>query len=224
MISLTRQKSWYLQIAAVIFKHVYLKAIGTMLFIGVFFSVYFYLLKHPAYPLTTMPTIWLDHLVGFTPQSLPIYVSLWLYVSLPPALLTTRRELYIYGMYIAATCLAALTIFYFWPTSVPVANINWALYPDMNSLKSMDASGNACPSLHVVTAIFSVLWLHHLLRRFDSPLWVLILNWVWCIAIVYSTIATRQHVAVDVLAGIALGVPAACLSLRQHAFINDTSV
>ena len=29
-------------------------------------------------------------------------------------------------------------------------------------LKSMDASGNACPSLHVATAVFSGIWLHHL--------------------------------------------------------------
>ena len=219
---LTRPKSpWYRQIASTIFKQVYLKAIGTMLFIALFFSAYFYLLKHPAYPLTTMPIIWLDRLIGFTPHALPIYVSLWLYVSLPPALLATKRELYAYGASIAATCIAALIVFYFWPTSVPVADIDWSQYSDMHSLKSMDASGNACPSLHVVTAIFSGIWLHHLLRRFDTPLWMLTLNWAWCIAIVYSTLATRQHVAVDVLAGIALGMPAACLSLRQRAFIID---
>ena len=80
----------------------------------------------------------------------------------------------------------------------------------------MDASGNACPSLHVATAIFSGIWLHHLLRRFDAPLWMLIFNWTWCIGIIYSTLATRQHVAVDVLAGLVLGVLGAYLSLRLH--------
>jgi membrane-associated phospholipid phosphatase len=78
----------------------------------------------------------------------------------------------------------------------------------------MDASGNALPSLHVATAVFSGIWLHHLLRRFGAPPWILILNWAWCTGIVYSAMATRQHVAVDVLAGLVLGVLAAGLSLR----------
>lgn len=212
-----RTTPWYRRIAAVIPRHMALKSIGTMLFIGLFFGAYFYLLKDPAYPTTVMPITFLDHLIGFQSQSLPIYVSLWFYVSLPPALLGTKRELYGYGLSMAGTCTVALIIFYFWPTAVPAADINWALYPDMHSLKSMDASGNACPSLHVATAVFSGFWLHHLLRRFDAPLWLLIFNGGWCIAILYSTLATRQHVALDVLAGIALGVSSAYLSLRYRA-------
>lgn len=212
-----RTNPWYRQIAAVIPKHMALKSIGTMLFISLFFGAYFYLLKDPAYPTTVMPITFLDRLIGFHPQTLTIYVSLWFYVSLPPTLLATRRELYGYAMAMAGTCLAGLIAFYFWPTAVPAADINWALYPDMNSLKSMDASGNACPSLHVATAIFSGIWLHHLLRRFDTPLWILTFNGAWCLAIIYSTLATRQHVALDVLAGVALGVSSAYLSLRYRA-------
>ncbi len=210
---------WHRQIAAVIFRHALLKAFGTTLFISLFFSAYFYLLKNPIHPSTVMPTIWLDHLVGFAPQTVFVYVSLWLYVSLPPALLSTKRELYAYGASIAATCIAALLIFCFWPTSVPASGIDWSKYPDVDFLKNMDASGNACPSLHVVTAVFSGIWLHRLLRGFGSPLWLLTLNWAWCMAIVYSTLATRQHVAVDVLAGLALGMSSAYLSLRYRPII-----
>ena len=210
------QTSWYRQAAAVIPRHIYLKGIGTMLFISLFFGAYFHLLKAPAYPTTVMPITLLDRLIGFQPLALPMYLSLWVYVSLPPTLLATRRELYGYGLAMALTCLAALIVFYFWPTVVPAANIDWAQYPDVNFLKNVDASGNACPSLHVATAIFSAIWLHHLLRRFCAPLWLLSFNWVWCIGIVYSAMATRQHVAVDVLAGLVLGVLAACLSLRYQ--------
>lgn len=224
------QTPWYRQMAAVIPRHVHLKSIGTMLFIGLFFGAYFYLLKEPAYPTTVMPVTLLDNLIGFQPLALPMYISLWVYVSLPPALLATRRELYGYGMAMAGTCLAGLIVFYLWPTAVPAANIDWARYPDVDFLKSMDASGNACPSLHVTTAVFSGIWLHHLLRRFGAPPWILIFNGVWCIGIIYSTLATRQHVAVDVLAGLALGVMGAYLSLRQRADaggvvkVRDTSV
>lgn len=212
-----QQTPWHRQVAAVIPMHIHLKSIGTMLFIGLFFGAYFYLLKAPAYPTTVMPIIWLDRLVGFQPMAMSIYISLWVYVSLPPALLATRRELYGYGLAMAGTCIAGLIVFHFWPTSVPAADIDWARYPDVEFLKSMDASGNACPSLHVATAIFSGIWLHHLLSRFGAPLWILICNWTWCIGIIYSTLATRQHVAVDVLAGLVLGVLAAWLSLRQRA-------
>ena len=207
---------WYRQAAAVIPKHVYLKSIGTTLFISLFFGAYFYLLKAPTYLTTVMPVTLLDHLIGFQPLALPLYLSLWFYVSLPPALLATRRELYGYGMAMAGTCLIGLIVFYYWPTAAPAADINWALYPDVNFLKNMDASGNACPSLHVATAIFSGIWLHHLLRRFGTPLWMLIFNWTWCIGIIYSTVATRQHVAVDVVAGLVLGVLGAYLSLHLH--------
>ena len=212
----SQQTPWYRQAAAVLPKHFYLKSIGTMLFITVFFFAYFYVLKNPAYPVTVMPVTGLDRLIGFQPMTLPLYISLWVYVSLPPTLLATRRELYGYGAAMAATCLAGLLVFYFWPTAVPAADIDWALHPGVDFLKRMDASGNAFPSLHVATAIFSGFWLDHLLRRFGAPLWVRVLNTLWCIGIIYSTLATRQHVAVDMWAGLALGALTAWLSLRQR--------
>lgn len=219
-----RRVPWSRQVAAVIRRHVVLKSIGTTVFISLFFGAYFHLLKQPAYPTTVMPIIVIDRLIGFQPLALPLYLSLWVYVSLPPALLATRRELYGYAMTMAGTCLAGLIVFYFWPTAVPAPDIDWARYPDVAFLKSMDASGNACPSLHVVTAVFSGVWLRHLLRRFGAPPWLLIVNWTWCTGIVYSALATRQHVAVDVLAGLALGVLAAGLSLRYrlHTGISGT--
>jgi len=219
-----QQTPWYRQAAAVISSHMALKSIGTTLFIGLFFGAYFYLLKQPAYPTTVMPLTLLDRLIGFQPLALPLYLSLWVYVSLPPALLATPRELYGYGLAMAGACLAGLIVFYFWPTVVPAPDIDWTQYPDVAFLKSMDASGNACPSLHVVTAVFSGVWLHHLLRRFGAPQWILALNWLWCIGIVYSALATRQHVAVDVLAGLALGVPAAGLSLRHRVCASATTI
>ena len=213
MNEITKPIPWHHQLVAVIPRHVLIKSIGTTLFIGLFFSAYLYLLKTPVYPTTVMPVTLLDRLIGFQPQALPLYISLWVYVSLPPALLSTRRELYGYAMAMAATCLAGLIIFYFWPTAVPAANIDWSQDPAVDFLKNMDASGNACPSLHVTTAVFSAIWLHHLLRNFGAPKWILAFNWAWCIGIVYSTLATRQHVALDVLAGLALGLLAAWLSL-----------
>lgn len=112
--------------------------------------------------------------------------------------------------------MTALIIFYIWPTAVPVAHIDWAQYPNVDFLKNVDASGNACPSLHVATAFFSGIWLHYLLRHFGAPLWILSINSIWCLGIIYSTIAIRQHVAVDVWAGLALAGVAGLISLRYR--------
>ncbi len=200
----------------VLFKRFWFKCFGTMGFTAAFFVAYIYLLKHPVYEVTAMPLTWLDEVVPFQPVALIPYLSLWLYVSLPPLFFATAREIIAYGWRIAAVCVTGLLIFLFWPTAVPPADIDWARYPGVAFLKGVDAAGNACPSLHVATAMFSAVWLHYLLRQFGARAWLLMLNGVWCVAIVWSTMATRQHVALDVYAGIALGGLGAWLSLPHR--------
>lgn len=182
------------------------KSLGTMGFIALFFGAYFYLLKNPAFAATTMPITMVDRAIGFAPLALPIYISLWAYVSIPPLLMRTRREIIEYGAWIGGLCVFALAIFYFFPNTVPPAHIDWAQYPGMAFLKNVDAAGNACPSLHVATAVFSGVWLHWLMPKVGLNRGVRLTNALWCLAIVYSTMATKQHVAVDVVAGAALGV------------------
>jgi membrane-associated phospholipid phosphatase len=179
----------------------------------VFFAAYVYLLKNPAAQVVTMPVTIVDRLVAFEPLALPIYLSLWIYVSLPPLLMQTRREIFEYGLRIGALCLVALVIFYFWPSAVPPANIDWAIYPGMAFLKGVDAAGNACPSLHVATAVFSGVWLHRQLGALGCGRLIRIGNGLWCAGIGYSTLATKQHVSLDVFAGLVLGTVAAYLSV-----------
>jgi membrane-associated phospholipid phosphatase len=181
------------------------KFFGTSGFTLIFFSAYIYLLKNPATQVLVMPLTALDHLVAFNPLALPIYLSLWVYVSLPPMLMRTRREIVEYGMWIGGVCLVALAIFYFWPSAVPAANIDWAAYPGVAFLKGVDAAGNACPSLHVATVVFSSFWLQWLLPQVGLGRISRLVSACWCAGVVYSTMATKQHVAIDVVAGAALG-------------------
>lgn len=198
--------------------HFWFKAFGTSAFTFVFFVAYLFLLKHPAFEVTTIPTTWVDDNVAFQPAALPIYLSLWIYVSLPPLLMLTRDEIVNYGIRIAALCIAGLAVFYCWPNAVPPANIDWAQYPGVAFLKGIDAAGNACPSLHVATAVYSSLWLHWRFRHLGLGWLPHLLNIAWCVAIAYSTLATKQHVAIDVMAGTTLGVAAALLTgLKAHA-------
>ena len=161
-----------------------------------------------------MPVTALDRAVTFKPETLFLYASLWLYVTLPPGLQAHRRELIFYGVAVGVLCLIGLTFFLFWPTAIPLTHVDWAQHVGFSILKEVDASGNACPSLHVATAVFSGVWLHRILTEVNAPRPLRVLNWVWCIGIAYSTLATKQHVALDVIAGAALGMGAGLLSLQ----------
>ena len=190
------------------------KMIGTVLGMAAFFVVYFWVLRHPLFPVTTMPLTPVDRLIGFWPETLPLYLSLWFYVSLAPALLIDRRELVSYGLAAVALSATGLGIFLFWPTAVPRPEVDWSQHPAFAFLKSVDATGNACPSLHVAFAVFTALWLGRLLRQMGAGGVVRALNWLWCAGILFSTIAIRQHVALDVLAGAGLGAAVAVVHRR----------
>lgn len=206
---------WYHQAGARALKWWPAKLLGTTLGMVGFFAVYFWVLNHPAYPVTTMPLIALDRWVGFWPGALPLYLSLWIYVSLAPALVTERRELVSLGLAALGLSLVGLGIFYRWPTMVPPVAIDWTQHPGMAFLKSADAAGNACPSLHVAFAVFTAFWLERQLTQLGAGWVVRVANWAWCLGILYSTMAVRQHVALDVIAGAALGAIVAGVHLRR---------
>jgi membrane-associated phospholipid phosphatase len=190
------------------------KLTGTILSMPVFFVVYFWLLKHPLFPVTIIPSTAVDRLIGFWPEALPLYVSLWLYVVLPPMFLKNRRELGSYGLAVIGLSAIGFGIFLLWPTALPRFETDWSRHPAFAFLKTVDASGNACPSLHVAFAVFTAIWLDRLRREMGAGSPVSALNWLWCLGIIYSTIAIRQHVALDVSAGAALGAIVAALHLR----------
>ena len=200
-----------------VLRHFWFKALGTTAYTWVFFTAYFRLLRHPLGAVTVMPLTPLDHWIAFEPWALPIYLSLWLYVSLPVALMQRRRDVAAFGLRIAVPCLIGLAVFALWPSAVPSAHLDWARYPAVAWLKHADSAGNACPSLHVACAVFAAYWLHRQLGEFGAPAPARALNWLWCGAIAYSTIAVRQHVAVDVLAGALLGGGCAWLTRPRAA-------
>ena len=190
------------------------KMVGTTAGMTVFFVCYFWLLRNPLHPPVLMPLTVVDRLVAFQPAAVVLYLSLWFYVSFAPALLVDRRELVSYGVAAVIMSVIGLGIFYLWPTAVPRPDIDWSVHPSFAILKSADASGNACPSLHVAFAVFTGVWFARLWRQMRAGRLVRVLNWLWCLGIVYSTLAIRQHVFLDVAAGTALGLAVAVLHLR----------
>ena len=190
------------------------KMLATTLGISSFFVAYFWVLEHPVFDVTVMPVTALDHWVTFQPAAVPLYMSLWVYVSLAPALLRTGRELGFYGVGTLAVSIVGLGLFILWPTAVPASSIDWGQHPSIAFLKSVDMAGNACPSLHVAFAVFTAVWLERLLCQMHAGRAMRAVNWLWCVGIVYSTLATRQHVALDALAGTVLGAVVAVLHFQ----------
>lgn len=200
---------WHLQV---------LKALGICAFMGLFFMAYFHVLHNPVRPVMAMPLTPLDAWIPFQPAAFWAYVSLWVYVGIAPAFQPSMRALLNYGGWITALCGAGLLCFYLWPTAVPsqAHQLDPAVadHAGFKMMRGVDAAGNACPSLHVATAMFTAVWIQRLLVEAGAPRWPQWLNAVWFVLIAWSTVAVRQHVVLDVVAGAALGLAFAVLSLR----------
>lgn len=196
---------WRRTIVQRVSTHALLKASSTMIGIAVFFVAYFWVLRHPIGDVTTMPVLVLDRWLAFEFAAMPLYLSLWVYVSLGPALLPDRSALLGYGVACAVIAVVGLALFLFWPTKVPPLAAEAANHASMAMLRGVDMSGNACPSLHVAFAVFAGAGLARELRAINAPRWLRALSAFWCIGIAYSTLATRQHVVLDVVAGALLG-------------------
>lgn len=206
--------AWTAEVGFRLRRYFFIKTFGITAATWLFFIAYFHLLRHPVYPVTLMPLTALDHLIPLQPAALVAYLSLWLYVGLAPALQRTFLELVVYGLWIGAMCLTGLALFYFWPTAVPPRPADPSGFPGFALLQGVDLAGNACPSMHVAAALFTAIWVDHLLRLTRSPTALRVINAAWFVAIAYSTLAVKQHVALDVAAGALLGVIFALPSLR----------
>lgn len=191
-----------------------LKVVGVTACTWLFFIAYFHLLRHPAYAVTVMPLTALDGWIAFMPPALFAYVTLWLYVGLGPGLQLSLRELVVYTLWIGALCLTGLVAFYFWPTRVPPLALETSGFPGFAMLQGVDATGNACPSMHVAVAVFTAVRIDEVLRTTRTPASLRLFNAAWFVAIAFSTVAIKQHVVLDVVAGALLGLAFVLPSMR----------
>ncbi len=208
---------WYLELRRRLTHLWWIKAVGTTAFMTLFFQGYFFVMEHPARTPFVMPEIWLDHWVPLVPWAFWIYASLWVYVSLAPAMIGNFHGLLRFGIWVSLLCLVCLTVFWVLPTQVPAFPVDWTQHPSLSLVKGVDAAGNACPSLHVASAVFAAYWMHHLLKTMRAPRGWLLANAGFCAAIAWSTLATLQHVAIDAMTGAVVGWVFARLSLRPAA-------
>ena len=63
-------------------------------------------------------------------------------------------------------------------------------------------------------ALFTALWVQRLFVTLGVPRVLRLANGAWVLLIIYSTLAIKQHVVLDALAGAALGAAFAWASMR----------
>ncbi len=172
---------------------------------------YQWLQHHQYFPERTMPTGWIDRGIPFWPQAVWIYLSVYLLMPLGPFLMRNQRQLLRYAAGIVFISLLADNFFLFWPTTCPrpvAADANLAY----RLLVRVDNPFHAFPSLHAAFAVYSALCAGLVRREICAPARWEVGLWAWTFLILFATMATKQHVFVDIVAGgVLAGVAFVCV-------------
>lgn len=160
----------------------------------------------PALEPVQLPLWAIDRRIPFLPHLVWVYVSEYLFFIVIYLSVREMRNLsrFIYGF----LSLQVFSVIIFWllPTTYPrdlfplPANLDPVTHAVFTLLRKADAPTNCCPSLHVSSVYLSALIFLHEQRK-KLPFYL-----GWATAISLSTLATKQHYLVDVLAGMALAL------------------
>jgi len=191
----------------------------------VFWALYLLLSRHALAPIHNLPMTWLDRWAGFRPHGWSwVYESNFLLVGAVPWLLQTRSEIrrYLSGFVLLAG--VSLLTFLIYPVSSP-RPLGRDSDPFLIFITHVDGPLNAFPSLHAATLIYTVCLILRLFGPTDResttagvlPLlppsgerravlrMVAMGLGLWTLLILFATLATKQHYALDLLAGALLG-------------------
>jgi membrane-associated phospholipid phosphatase len=198
--SVDSEKSWVARIAGLWREKLCL----TVALNIVFWSAYFFLSRHALLRVHSLPMTWLDNWAGFRPYPwVWIYESNFLLVGAIPWFIVTRDELRrcVAGFILLAA--VSFAIFVVFPVASP-RPADLGTNPFMLFIAQADGPLNAFPSLHASTLIFTLALAKRLFGRRLSPV-VFAALILWAGLILFGTLATKQHYAIDLLAGGLIG-------------------
>ena len=169
-----------------------------------FWGGYAWLARHAFFPVRQMATTWVDEAIPFAPEPwAAVYLSQFLLTGLLPWFIDSAAVLRRYVLALLLLSGVSFAVFLLWPVASPrpTGLLGSGL---MAWIARADGAYNAFPSLHAgfLALVGGLGW-----RMFGRrPAWPAIaLFGVWATAILYATLATRQHYAWDLGAGLALG-------------------
>ena len=186
-----------------------------------FWTGYSLLARYALFPLREVPLTPLDRAIPFAPEFwTPLYLSEYILTFFIPWLITKRSELrnYVIGVFVMSC--ACFAIFLLFPTASPrpQALPAFALY---RFVLWMDGPLNAFPSLHAAFLVFTVGLAREILKPLQPLVWISL--WLWAAAILYATIATRQHYVADLFAGALIGYASHKFAWRARKAPADAS-
>lgn len=155
----------------------------------------------------------------------PLWI--WFYISYYPLLIAAY--FYTTGhaaqkMFVGAMSLAAVVgfmVFLFFPTMISRELYPWTGVQDYSAMmlahiRGADVPVNCLPSMHVCMSFIAASAFTLVCGR-----WGRSVAWGLFLAICYSTMATKQHYFVDLVAGFALGVTCVAIFMRRYHLLPD---
>jgi membrane-associated phospholipid phosphatase len=167
---------------------------------------YWVLQRYPLFEAGRFELTAFDHWVGFHPAWLWVYQSTYLLIPIAPLLAVRKAELGVFARgYLIMTAIGVGFFVFFpidgpRPMDVPTDGL-WAI------LLLYDTTLNTFPSLHIAMVTQSLAFAVWLIRgRWTGGMIAcMVVAVTWALMIAYSTVATKQHYAIDVPAGLVLG-------------------
>lgn len=183
-----------------------LKLGATVIVSVIFWSFYLFLSRHSLFPVHTLPLTALDNWAAFRPNPWAwVYESNFLLTGIVPWLIVSREQLRRFLIGFAWLCAISFFVFAICPVASP--------RPTEEAIKAssflyfvtrIDGTLNAFPSLHAGCLIYNLALVRHLFGR-KLHTGVMTALYLWAGLILFATLATKQHYAVDLLAGGLLG-------------------
>lgn len=179
------------------------KLLLTVVLNALFWTGYEWLGRTPMLPVRTVPRLWPDDAIPFQPRPWAwVYLSQFLLTGLLPWLIDSRETIRRYVVGFAVMSGTSFAVFAVWPVASPrpAGPVDGALA----AIHFYDGTLNAFPSLHAAFLVYMARLAWRMFGRGLSPV-----KWgagaAWGAAILYATIATRQHFTLDLVAGGAIG-------------------
>lgn len=183
---------------------------------AVFACGYFPLQQAPLFPPRSFELSAIDRLIAFEPRWIHVYQSLYLLMPLAPLFVARRDALKSYVRGFLWLCAVSFLIFVFFPVSSPRPEVATGVAA-FDLLTAFEGKLNAFPSLHAGLLAYSLFFTRDAYRDelpATSTRLLLLGGVIWGMLILYATLATKQHYAVDLPAGIVLAWMCHRLSYR----------
>jgi membrane-associated phospholipid phosphatase len=172
---------------------------GALMF-GVATGMYILCNRYHLFEPRMLPMGWVDQNTPLMPWTVWVYLSEYVFFAAVYTCVKDLEKLNQYFYSFLALQTVSCVIFVLWPTTFPrelypLTADSSLTYSTFAGLRSNDRPSNCCPSLHV-SAVYLSTFLFTRTRRGLFPFF-----FAWATAISLSTLTTKQHYLVDVVAG-----------------------